>query len=231
MSTFRIAIAEDEMIIAGDIQDMLLAFGYEVCGIAISYAEALEIAEQEQPDLFILDINLNEEKSGVDLAIVLQNMGIPFIFATSHADKYTIESVKRTRPLSYLIKPFTQNDLYACIEIALSNQRSENTHNLYLPIGKNKKRIDIREIFYIQANGNYVELKIGNQRVALRKNLKEFESKLPTGHPFIRVHKSFLVNRLRVSSYSQIELKLTDNTSIPIGRTYLVEIKNLLNVI
>jgi len=227
----RLAIVEDEMIIASDICDMLQEFGYAVCEIATSYDEAVTLAKNEHPDLFILDINLHEEKTGIDLAMVLQSMSIPFIFVTSHADKQSIDFAKRTRPLGYLIKPFTQDDLYACIEVALGHQIGRPANNLFLPMGKNKKRVGMQEIYYVQANGNYVELKIGNQRVALRKNLKEFESKLPAGHPFVRVHKSFLVNRFHISSYAQIELKLTDGSHIPIGRTYLTEIKNLISAL
>ncbi|WP_354004789.1 LytTR family DNA-binding domain-containing protein [Olivibacter sp. 47] len=76
-----------------------------------------------------------------------------------------------------------------------------------------------------------MELQIGTRRVALRKNLKEFEAKLPAGHPFLRVHKSYLVNRSHIHSFNQLELKLKDGTGIPIGRTYFADIKSNLLIV
>jgi len=232
MKHLRIAIVEDEMIIAGDIYDQLLELGYETCEIASSYEEAMLIAQQEKPDLFLLDITIKGNKNGIDIAQTLQELKIPFIFITSHSDVRNITVAKETRPYGYLIKPFTKQDLFATIEMAESHLAHKPTStSLFVPMGKGKQKVALKDIQYVKANGNYVEIKMELKRFALRKNLKEFETKLPLTHPFLRVHKSFLVNRKHIVSYSQVELILKDGTKIPIGRTYFIEIKNILGSI
>lgn len=232
MQHARIAIVEDEMIIAGDIYDLLLELEYQPCDIAASYEEAIKIAKEQKPDLFLLDITIKGKKTGIDIALELQELRIPFIFITSHEDTHFITAAKQTRPYGYLIKPFTKQDLFATIEMAISHmQYKPLTKNLFIPTGKGKQQIALKDIQYVKANGNYVEIKLENKRIALRKNLKEFESKLPNAHTFVRTHKSYLVNRLHIISYNQLEMTLHDHTKIPIGRTYFTEIKAMLATI
>lgn len=231
MQNLRILIVEDEMIIALDMQEMLEEVGYTVCGIAADYEEALSLVKEKTPDLLLLDIGIRSVRSGIDVARVLRIKGIPFIFTTSHVEPSTIENAKDTRPYGYLIKPFTKIDLYAAIEIAMSHFQKTDEPSLFLPMGRNKHHVSLKDLVFIKANGNYVELQIGERRVALRKNLKEFEAKLPLGHPFLRVHKSYLVNRAHIHSFNQLELRLKDGTGIPIGRTYFADIKSNLLIV
>ncbi|WP_257670303.1 response regulator [Parapedobacter tibetensis] len=115
----RIYIVEDQMIITLDLQHMLEDLGYEVCGISPSYHETLNNIEVVKPDLILLDIFLQGDKTGIDLAHVLnQNYHIPFIFLTSHTDDQTVKIAKETQPRGYLVKPFKLNELYAAIEMA-----------------------------------------------------------------------------------------------------------------
>ncbi|HWV75441.1 MAG TPA: LytTR family transcriptional regulator DNA-binding domain-containing protein [Pseudosphingobacterium sp.] len=231
MQNLRIVIVEDEMVIAMDIQEMLQEVGYTVCGIATSYEEALSVMKTAHPDLFLLDIGIRGTKNGIGLAHTLQQLGLPFIFTTSRTESSYIESAKSTKPYGYLLKPFNKLDLYTSIEMAIGHLQSNKVQSLYLPMGRNKHHVALNDLFLIKANGNYVELKIGERRVALRKNLKEFEAKLPTGHPFIRVHKSYLVNRNHISSFNQLEINLLDGTKVPIGRTYFTEIKSNMMIV
>lgn len=232
MKTLRIAIVEDEMIIAGDMQDMLEELGYQVCAIAGSYEEAMRVVQTEKPDLLLLDIILKGNKNGIALAHNLNQQNIPFIFITSYEDRKSIDNAKETHPYGYLIKPFTKQDLYATIEMALNHltQRTP-TSSVFMPLGKGKQKVSLKEIQFVKANGNYVEIKLENRRIVLRKNLKEFQGKLPDKHPFIRVHKSYLVNRQQIISYNQTEIILKDKSKIPIGRTYYADVKLLLGSI
>ncbi len=231
MQNLRIVIVEDEMIIAMDMQEMLQDVGYTVCGIASTYEEALSMTKTAQPDLFLLDIGIRGTKNGIGLAHTLHQLGLPFIFTTSRTESSYIESAKSTKPYGYLLKPFSKLDLYANIEMALGHVQNTKVQSLYLPMGRNKHHVSLNDLLFIKANGNYVELQIGERRVALRKNLKEFEAKLPIGHPFIRVHKSYLVNRNHISSFNQLELSLLGGTKVPIGRTYFTEIKSNMMIV
>lgn len=116
----KILLVEDELIIADYMQECLQQFGYEVTGICISYNEAIEALSNAVPDIVLMDISLKGEKSGIDLAVFInREFQLPFVYITSHSDKATIDKAKQTLPYAYLIKPFSENDLYAAIETAL----------------------------------------------------------------------------------------------------------------
>jgi CheY-like chemotaxis protein len=103
----RILVVEDEMLVAMNIEDMLLDLGHEVAGIASRLAPALSLAGEASLDAAMLDVNLAGENS-FPVADVLAARGIPFVFATGYGLQ-GIEERYRDRPL--LQKPFRASDL------------------------------------------------------------------------------------------------------------------------
>lgn len=113
-------IVEDEVIIAEDIKQTLISLDYEVVGIATKYTRALAFLENETIDVVLVDIMLGGSKNGIDLAHEIKDrFKIPFIFLTSHADAATVKKAKETQPNAYLLKPFSKDDLFTTLEIAL----------------------------------------------------------------------------------------------------------------
>jgi CheY-like chemotaxis protein len=99
----KIAIVEDEMIIASVIQDCLQKLNYEVVNPVMSYNEAIEMLFTEQPDLVIIDIRISGSKDGIELAeYIRENYSIPFIYLTANSDKETLSRAKKTTPNAYL---------------------------------------------------------------------------------------------------------------------------------
>jgi two-component system, response regulator PdtaR len=122
MANIQILVVEDEPLIAEDISEYLSNVDYSILGIAYNKAQALLALEEQIPDLVLLDINLGANLDGLDLAqLINQKYYTPFIFLTSYAHKSIIEQAKLTRPMGYILKPFTERDLYSSIEIALYN--------------------------------------------------------------------------------------------------------------
>jgi two-component system response regulator LytT len=122
MDKVKIGIVEDDEILSRNIHIILNELGYETTVPATNYEEALIMIETEKPDLVILDIQLDGEKDGIDVAEAINiNFKIPFIFLTSSSDKNTIERAKKVFPPTYLVKPFNRSDLYSSIEICLDN--------------------------------------------------------------------------------------------------------------
>ena len=64
----KVMIAEDDLLMADMLQDVLVASGYEVCGIARTVGKAVELGERHKPDLAVLDIRLAEGGLGTDIA-------------------------------------------------------------------------------------------------------------------------------------------------------------------
>jgi DNA-binding NtrC family response regulator len=114
----KILIVEDEFIVANDLRIMLEKAGYKVCGIAPSVVKALELISTKEPDWILLDIFLQGDKTGIDLAGQLTEMGIPFIYISANTNHGILEAAKATLPYGFLVKPFREKDLMVMLDIA-----------------------------------------------------------------------------------------------------------------
>jgi CheY-like chemotaxis protein len=118
----RILVIEDEPFIAVDIQQLLVGEGYDVQINFQDVANALQLIEDWQPHLVLLDIQLNEEKTGIDIGEYLQQQNrIPFIYITSYSDKLTLEKVKNSRPYGFIIKPYKAADILSTVYLVINN--------------------------------------------------------------------------------------------------------------
>ncbi|MEA3009152.1 MAG: hypothetical protein QOJ91_844 [Sphingomonadales bacterium] len=108
----RILVVEDEMLVAMNIEDMLLELGHEVAGLASRLAPALALASESKFDVAMLDVNLAGEAS-FPVADFLAERGIPFLFATGYG-RQGIE--ERFRHCPILQKPFRAAELRAALE-------------------------------------------------------------------------------------------------------------------
>ena len=119
MKKIRILIVEDEALIAKDIELSLRQLDYSIIGIAYDSVTALDMIHSRNTDLVLLDIELNSEMTGIDIANILNDKyKIPFIYLTSFSDPCTIDFVKKTLPFGYILKPFSERELYSAIELA-----------------------------------------------------------------------------------------------------------------
>lgn len=122
MSEIRVLIVEDDPLISIDIEQILNNLNFIVSGTAYTVDDALFQLKNNTPDAVLMDINLDDERDGIDIAEIINiQYQLPFIFLTSHADKQTLERAKKTKPAGYIIKPFDEKDLLAGLEIALYN--------------------------------------------------------------------------------------------------------------
>lgn len=124
--TSKILVVEDEPLIALDIKRRLLRLGYEVVEISNSAETAWQAIAQFNPDLVLMDVQLEGEINGIQTANYIRTQyNIPIVFLTAHADEVTLNQAKLTRPFGYIVKPFENHDLSTTIEIALSRHQAE----------------------------------------------------------------------------------------------------------
>ncbi len=121
-----ILIVEDQFIEANNLQMILERSGYLVCGIARSVPIALKILEKEKPDIVLLDIFLQGSLTGIDLARILKERNIAFVYLSANSNKETLEAAKATHPYGFLVKPFREKDVLVMLEIA----RYQHEHSL-----------------------------------------------------------------------------------------------------
>lgn len=126
MST-NVLIIEDEFTIALDIEVRLKKMGFGVVGIADNADKAIRLADEEAPDIILLDIFLEGSKDGVEIAKQINNeLSIPFIFLTANADEATFKNALNVLPYGYILKPFKDIDLKHAIDLALLKFKSED---------------------------------------------------------------------------------------------------------
>jgi len=126
MEKARILIVEDEAIVAEDLENLIIDFGYEMVGSVVSADDAIQQAIEHRPDLILMDIVLKGNKNGIEAADEIKNViKIPVIFLTAYSDLKLIEEAKNTEPYAFIIKPFQERQVIASIEMALYKSQME----------------------------------------------------------------------------------------------------------
>lgn len=228
----KIGILDDEVIICETISKYLKESGYDVPDYAVNYEEAVSLLKEHAPDIMLLDINIGGNKNGVDLAMYIrENYNIPVIFISSYSDKNTIEAAKKAKPNGYLVKPFSKDDLYASIEIAINSfthlpeqplPGSDNSIKL-LPDALFVKqqalfvKIYFKEILFIKSESVYAEIFTRDKKLLIRETLKNLSGLLPA-KDFSQIHRSYLVNINNIDAVNT-EYVVINNEQIPISRS------------
>ncbi len=126
MSNYRVLIVEDEAIIAADLERRVNSFGHQSVGVAASGHEACDLAARLRPDLVLMDIVLRGEMDGVQATQWIRDeLNLPVIYLTSHADPATVNSACQTEPFGYILKPIDERELRVAIEVGVCRHRSE----------------------------------------------------------------------------------------------------------
>ena len=201
MSEIKVLIVEDEVLIANDIADLLEDEDYIVSGIAYNSKKALEQLRQNQPDIVLLDIELNSELSGIDLAkIINKQYNLPFIYLTSFSDKATIEKVKSTNPMGYLVKPFEGKTLMTTLEIALFN---------YAQLWKRKRPSLTKRLINQQLYTPLTEREFATLLQLLEgKSNKQIAEELFVSTNTVKTHLSNIYLKLDVKSRSMLFIQV-----------------------
>jgi two-component system, response regulator PdtaR len=115
-----ILIVEDDFLIAAQMEATLKDAGFEIAGVAVSAAEALECASSQHPILCVMDIRLSGDRDGIEAAIELLRVhSIRCIFATAHSDNDVRRRAAAANPLGWLQKPYTMSSLTALVRRAV----------------------------------------------------------------------------------------------------------------
>ncbi len=224
---YRILIVEDELIIAEMIKEMLMELNYVVVGIAKNHEQAMRLLLGTTPiDLVLLDINLNEPKDGVDLATYLnKHTEIPHIYLTSYSNPTTIQRAATTDPAGYLLKPFSQEDLYSTIELMRARNHVNNS-KLLLKEGRDFIRINTKDVIYIKSDNNYIEVETESKNYILRNTLDNFLKEANDSN-LVRTHRSYAVNILKLEAIRDSYVYVGKH-KCPISRQYKQDILDSL---
>ena len=166
MNKKSILIVEDEKIISHDIKKILMNFGYEVSGIAVSGKEVLDHIERQEPELVLMDIILEGNMTGIETAEKInERWNIPIIYLTAYADERTLQKAKTTIPYGYILKPFEEKELYAIVEMAFHKHKLEKIFLESLEYNRNIIDSSLDMIITVDKEGKIVEFNRAAQEI------------------------------------------------------------------
>lgn len=185
MADVKILLVEDESIEAMDIKRTLESFGYEVPYVASSGEDAIEKAPAILPDLILMDIILDGEIDGIQVANEIEKLDIPVIYLTAHTEESTVQKAKLTDPYGYIIKPYEQKDLKIAIDIAIYKHDLENK----LKASENKYRSIVENVMDAYIRGD-TEGRLIMASPSAIKMFKFASSDEMIGIPILTLYKS-----------------------------------------
>ncbi|MVM41644.1 response regulator transcription factor [Spirosoma sp. HMF3257] len=150
---------------------------------------------------------------------------------TSAYPDYALESYEIGKAVDYLLKPFTVERLQISLTRALQWQNQPTViekNEIFLKMGRKAQRFVFQSIDYIEAFGIYSKVYADNQMYLVNEGLTLLIDQLPA-RLFIRVHKSYVININKITSYDRHTIWL-GQTKIPIGRSFRPGLEGLLSV-
>jgi two-component system LytT family response regulator len=245
----RILVVDDESPARERVKRLLADIeGIELVGEAGSGVRAVELIEQQRPDLVLLDVQM----PGLDGFGVLEALDRPplIVFVTAY-DEYAIRAFE-VNALDYLLKPLSRERLEKAIRRARAAQ-SEGRHDLaaqFAPLLDNlaaqgryvtrmavrdRQRfrvLDVSEVDWIGVENEQTLVHVGDQAYPIRRTLSELESRLDPAH-FFRAHRSVIVNLDRVQEVipwfkGSHRLRLTTGAVVDLSRAQARALRRIL---
>ncbi|MBA4305092.1 MAG: hypothetical protein C0424_12755 [Sphingobacteriaceae bacterium] len=235
MSTLRTVLIDDQPLELEDLAGLLTDF--EAIEVVATFNDPLLAAaylNQNEVDLLICDIEMPQLK-GTDLVKILAKVPA-LVFCSSHP-AYALEAFD-LNALDFLRKPVNEERLAQCIEKVRQHQTwwTEEAHKhaslptdntIYIKVDGYFQQVQLDELLFIEACGNFCKFKIKNQRISVAYGVISFYDELLQNHGFLRCHRSYLVNEKHVHKFNSQHL-LVEEDEIPLGKKYVDTINNRL---
>ena len=210
----KILIVEDEILISDYIFKTLKASGFTNLDTANDIEEATYKMNKLNPEILLMDININGKHSGIELA-KQRNEDTIVIFITAQNDEATIQKAIETNPLSYLTKPIKKTDILAAIQLANFKTKPKQ---LIIKDGFEEIILSLDDLLFIKSDRNYIDIYTSSKKISLRESLEKFYEKLDKKQ-FLRIHRSILINRDKISKKTASSVFI-NNVELPISRKY-----------
>jgi DNA-binding LytR/AlgR family response regulator len=236
MKNSKILIVEDDPFIADDLNRILRSAGYSMLTVCDNPNSAIKAMKEFEFNLALLDIHLNADIDGIELAQLSdEEYNCPIIFITAFIDEPTILKVSNINPQGYISKPYSQADILIGVELALRRSQNlvekikkESTIN-FVKTAQGLEKIDTNDIIYLEAYDYYAFMQLNNKKILITSTLKQLETVLACSN-LCRIHRSFVVNIQKVSRVVGNELEVC-GYKLPISRSYKEQFLEKLKII
>ncbi|SFB96748.1 two-component system, LytT family, response regulator [Flexibacter flexilis DSM 6793] len=224
MQKIRALLVDDEESARDVLGNLLLRFcpQVELLAKCENLPEAVARIEELQPQLVFLDIEM-PNYAGFEIVNFFPEINFKIIFVTAY-DKYAIRAFE-VAAMDYLLKPIDIERLKLSVERARKEldieqqaQRlpllgqtleSQQIKNIVISDRSQQYIIGVDEVIAIEAQESYCTIHTQAKNYVVSRNLKHFETMLASLPQFIRTHKSWLVNKKQLQSYSKSEMLIT----------------------
>lgn len=216
--------------------------GVRVIGTAVDGHAALGMLESLRPDVVLLDIAM----PGIDGMTVAQatlacETPPAIVFVTAH-DRFAVQAFDLAAA-DYLLKPVAIDRLDRALQrlkpvpstAGTILPASISSQDLWVPRNGHLLRVPISSLERVEAERDYVHLHVAARSFLMSGTITELESRLDPA-VFVRVHRSWIVRRLLVTKLRRTSaggwiVILLDGTPIPVGRTYLAQLRSGIVVV
>ncbi|TNF47660.1 MAG: response regulator transcription factor [Bacteroidetes bacterium] len=214
---------------------MINSFGLDIEAIqgGNNVSSGIESIEVNDPDIVFLDIQM-PDGTGFDLLKGLKEKNFELIFITAH-EEFAIKAIKFSA-LDYILKPIDQTELKAAVEKAIkavddkkeeiqfealqNNINPSMKRRLVLKTQESVHVVELDNIIRCEADRNYTSFFLtGGKKILVSKTLKEYETLL-SGHNFLRVQQSHLINLDYVDRYDKGNggsVVMKDGSEVPLS--------------
>ncbi len=121
----KVLIVEDDMIISMVLERMILKLGHKVINKVITGQGAIDSAQEMNPDLILMDIQLKDNIDGISaMQQIRENSDVHVIYITGNSDQYNLSRAEKTNFVDYLVKPIQMSHLKKSISKAFTKQHS-----------------------------------------------------------------------------------------------------------
>jgi two-component system, LytTR family, response regulator len=212
-------IIEDEPLAAERTKSYVSQVNYlQLKGVFESGRSALDFLEKNEVDLLFLDINLGE-MSGITL--LEKNKIKSHVIMTTAYQQYAVKGFD-LNVTDYLLKPFVFERFQQAVEkVRISIEKGDSNNTAQFVLIKTEHRLEkvfLNEILFIEGMGDYRRVHTTSKRIMTLQTFREFEDIFPKDI-IRRVHKSYMVNLNRITTYHNDSVQLGTQT-IPVSQTY-----------
>lgn len=225
MKRLSCLVIEDESLLAAVLADYIEQVPFlELASVFNDAISAMEYIESNPVDLAFIDINL-PKLTGIEFIRMFQGR-TKFIITTAYHE-YALQGYE-LNVVDYLMKPIEFSRFLQAVKkvlgtgsgTQLSSVTPQVTQKNYLFVNINKKRVKINfsEILYIEGMKEYVKIFVSKEKWFITKiQIGQIQELL--SEDFIRVHRSYIIARKKVTAYNLAEI-LLGTISIPVGSNY-----------
>ncbi|KGL58726.1 LytR/AlgR family response regulator transcription factor [Polaribacter sp. Hel1_85] len=201
-----------------------------------SAIDAIKYLNSNEVDLIFLDIHM-PTFSGFDFIQTLKSP--PKIILSTSDKNFALQAFEYECVVDYLVKPITKarfnkslHKLASLEEAKVSNDSyssKEDSSFIYVSVDRRLIKINIPDIYFVEAKGDYISIKTQTKNYIVHSTLKKIEDKLPQGL-FLRIHRSFIINISQIIDIEDNSV-LIQKSVIPISRSNKSELMKRLNLL